>query len=51
MKIFNELDVNHFLDMMYVVLVNNFHVADTNMVMTAWIISTSSAQKHLIPSF
>ena len=34
---------------MYVELIKNFHLAHTNKVMTVWIISTSLAQKHLIP--
>ena len=42
--------VSHFLDMMYVVFMKNFILADSSQLMAVTLISAYSAQKRLIPT-
>ena len=46
-----KLFIHTFLDMMYVGIIKNFFLADSSELMGVRVISASSAQKHLIPTF
>ena len=42
---------SYFLDLMYVEMMKNFHLADSSELLTVRLLSTSLAQKRLIPTF